>query len=743
MPCNKKVLFLLLFVFSISAKSQDIVQKQKVFSPERAFLERFGQAAVIDGNYALLNSSRNITNAEYKDTIIGAGAVFCYKYDGSNWVLHQKIVEENRAAGNTFGSDVKLSKRTAAISSRNKIHILKLNNQDSWVFHETIGIDSIFKGYFIEDFSVNANKHLVVGVHKNFRNDTSILSVFEPDILQPDSWKISFQDTVKNILKVGNNNYGHTAVISSTSSQIAYKVPGDSFDGSGFNLAIHVYQKKSSWRKSQILRRPNQTFDFFGAGKDITMNDSFIFEGHSVNNLDKNEANFISRAGAVYIYKNNNGNYQFFQKITAKRRSLTQFFGFKVATEGNFLLVGAAFEHYDKENKDSMYGAGAAFLFELKDCQWEEVVKITPDDRIKRHGFAWSLDFSNNKIVAGSNDSRDPNGQNILTSAGAVYFFEFKPDSNSNVDTVFVCDTFTSPSGRNKWHESGLYLDVVKDSKGCDSSILVQLFQMKIDSGKFSVSPLSQCFSDNEISLFDSSSIANVDTALWVFPDGSTSLPPNINYGFASPGEKRIYRLRSNPYCKDTSIMTIQIWEDPSINVYVTPKDTQCLDSNLFILESSVNSGTSPYIYKWEMNGINYSSNNIEQSFSREGEFRYKLIVTDSNGCTDTFNNSVWVENCPEQFLFKIKSFNTFTPNDDGYNDVLDFPIENEVFYDLRIFNRNGTQVFSSDDSNKDWNGKINNTGAALAEGTYFYRLDYQGSGNSIETKYGVITLMR
>ena len=49
--------------------------------------------------------------------------------------------------------------------------------------------------------------------------------------------------------------------------------------------------------------------------------------------------------------------------------------------------------------------------------------------------------------------------------------------------------------------------------------------------------------------------------------------------------------------------------------------------------------------------------------------------------------------------------------------------------YELVIFDRWGVKVFSSTDKNKDWNGKVNNTGAECPDGTYYYILNYRYKG--------------
>jgi uncharacterized repeat protein (TIGR03803 family) len=61
--------------------------------------------------------------------------------------------------------------------------------------------------------------------------------------------------------------------------------------------------------------------------------------------------------------------------------------------------------------------------------------------------------------------------------------------TNSNIGQV-ACDTFTSPSGRYRWTTSGIYNDTIPNSAGCDSIITVHL---KISKRSFSDIYVSAC----------------------------------------------------------------------------------------------------------------------------------------------------------------------------------------------------------------------------------------------------------
>lgn len=83
--------------------------------------------------------------------------------------------------------------------------------------------------------------------------------------------------------------------------------------------------------------------------------------------------------------------------------------------------------------------------------------------------------------------------------------------------------------------------------------------------------------------------------------------------------------------------------------------------------------------------------------------------------------------------------YNTFTPNEDGYNDF--FYIENIDLFPhckLVIYNRNGHQVYSKDGYNNEWDGKY--FGNKLPAATYYYILDL---GDGTQKLKGDVTIIR
>ena len=73
--------------------------------------------------------------------------------------------------------------------------------------------------------------------------------------------------------------------------------------------------------------------------------------------------------------------------------------------------------------------------------------------------------------------------------------------------------------------------------------------------------------------------------------------------------------------------------------------------------------------------------------------------------------------------------FNGFSPNNDGFNDVLKVEgLEKTKRAALSVFDSNGREVFQAKNYKNDWDGTKN--GQSLPEGTYFYTLD-DGTGQN------------
>ena len=84
-----------------------------------------------------------------------------------------------------------------------------------------------------------------------------------------------------------------------------------------------------------------------------------------------------------------------------------------------------------------------------------------------------------------------------------------------------------------------------------------------------------------------------------------------------------------------------------------------------------------------------------------------------------------------------------FTPNEDGHNDSFVIMGKQRDFYSVMVFDRWDNKVFESASISSLWNGRLNNSGEILSEGTYTYSLKYLDSQANIVQRYGTVLLLK
>lgn len=96
-------------------------------------------------------------------------------------------------------------------------------------------------------------------------------------------------------------------------------------------------------------------------------------------------------------------------------------------------------------------------------------------------------------------------------------------------------------------------------------------------------------------------------------------------------------------------------------------------------------------------------------------------------------------------FIPPLKNYfpNAFSPNDDGINETYKFAGLFAKKIDIHIFNRWGQKVFSSDDVNFEWDGKIKDSGEPCPQGSYIMKYKITGYNNATVEDEMTINLLR
>lgn len=126
---------------------------------------------------------------------------------------------------------------------------------------------------------------------------------------------------------------------------------------------------------------------------------------------------------------------------------------------------------------------------------------------------------------------------------------------------------------------------------------------------------------------------------------------------------------------------------------------------------------------------------NLEYTFAKSGSFYIELKAT--------FTNTGGTMNYPEEgedgvrFQVSIAESrlempNAFSPNGDGYNDTYHAKDTHQsiIEFHATIFNRWGQKLYSWDDINGAWDGKVN--GRVIKDGVYFVNVTAKGADGRV-----------
>ncbi len=187
------------------------------------------------------------------------------------------------------------------------------------------------------------------------------------------------------------------------------------------------------------------------------------------------------------------------------------------------------------------------------------------------------------------------------------------------------------------------------------------------------------------------------------------------------------FTFTSNYGCQEQISRTIVVSDLPTVDA---GKDLDILLAGEKKIEAKATGNALKY--KW-IPAIGLSNDSILNPIASPKETtKYILVVTSKEGCIITDEVLVTVHIDP--FIP-----NVFSPNGDGINDtwVIKY-LETFVNASIKIYNRFGQQVFTAQQYNTPWDGKLNNVDMPV--GVYYFIIE---PNNGRDRYTGSITLLR
>lgn len=262
--------------------------------------------------------------------------------------------------------------------------------------------------------------------------------------------------------------------------------PYQDFDETGANEvpdagAAYVFYRNEGGSNNWGLKRKlvaggingRQTGGYFGTS--VAISGNTIVVGATSDRYDANGSNLMYYAGAAYIFQKDEGgadNWGLVKKITPtgkNARNYENYFGWSVCIENDIIVVGATQNDFDADGMDSVYRAGAAYIF-YKDeggiNNWGQKKKLVGtgiNARSFEDFFGSSLAISNNIIVVGAyGHSYDEAGTNKKRAPGAAFVF-YRNEGGADNWGLKKKLAGTGINGRNDYDGFGWSADIAED----------------------------------------------------------------------------------------------------------------------------------------------------------------------------------------------------------------------------------------------------------------------------------------
>lgn len=320
------------------------------------------------------------------------------------------------------------------------------------------------------------------------------------------------------------------------------------------------------------------------------------------------------------------------------------------------------------------------------------------------------------------------NGQTTTLTANGATTYTWNTGSTSNPTTI-------SPTVTTIYTVTGTKLNCT-----ASTTVLVNVIpspQITFTSNTiYGCKPLCVHFTD-----LSANATNTITEWTWNFNDGNISAQQNPYHCFDQSGIFDItLTAKSINGCSKTFTNTnmIHVFPTPTAAFINNPENTDILDPTIEFTNQSLDANS----YLWNFGDQSTISNQTSptHTYKQEGVYTVFLNAKNSYGCENITVHDIIIKG-----IFTFYAPNTFTPNDDGINNVF-YPMGvgwDETTYHLDIYDRWGNHCFSTTDVKKGWNGIANNGAEAAQIDTYIWKVVVNDIFNETHKITGKVTILK
>lgn len=351
----------------------------------------FGISVSLSGNYAIAGSVGDDVGAN-----VDQGSACIYQWNGDGWVLMQKITDATGAANDGFGISVSISGNYAIVGAASD-DIAGNANQGSASIYQWNGSNWVLMQK-ITDATGGANDNF--GISVSISGNYAIIGAAGDDVgANADQGSTSIyqwngsnwilMQKITDATGAANDLFGISVSISGN-----YAIAGagdDNIGGSMFQGSASIYQwTGDNWALMQKITDATGAAND-GFGRSVSISGNYAIIGAIGDDVGAN-----ADQGSAGIYQWNGSNWILMQKITDANGAALDAFGCSVSISGNYAIVGSYGDDIGTNNLQ-----GSATIYQRVGLGWVPLQHVIdpmgmPSDSF---GYTVSIDAATKRFL--------------------------------------------------------------------------------------------------------------------------------------------------------------------------------------------------------------------------------------------------------------------------------------------------------------------------------------------------------
>lgn len=345
------------------------VQQAKLLPVDGAAGDAFGFCVSISGNAVIVGAR------DADETELDSGAAYIFRYDGfGNWVQEAKLTAFDDAESDRFGTSVSIDGDIAVVGEdkdddngmdSGSAFVYKHVGSGNWVLlNKLVPDDGASEDMFGSAVAVSGDT-IIVGAWSDDDNgiDAGSVYVFQDD--GADNW--TQQNKILAADGAEGDWFGRSLTIDGLTAVVSSYMDDDMGQDSG-SVYVYLNDGMGNWtEEAKLVANDGNQTDRFGVS--VAVESDVMAVGaywDDDNGID---------SGSVYQFRNDgNGNWLQDSKIVADDGIAGDYFGRAVAISGNMMIAGADLNDQNGEN------AGCAYIIRLN-CA-TPILGVKPDPLI-------------------------------------------------------------------------------------------------------------------------------------------------------------------------------------------------------------------------------------------------------------------------------------------------------------------------------------------------------------------------